>query len=224
MTCVVSEVPGKVQSILPCPPDLVADQISLLASAFPVAAAKTGMLFSIPHIEAAAAALSPVAAPLVVDPVMVATSGDPLLEDGAASAYERLIFPMAAVITPNLDEAAHLLGYPIRAERELADAAKALRDRYGCAVLLKGGHLRGEQAVDVLADAAGEAEFRAAFVPGVSTHGTGCTYSAAIAAHLAKGESLREAVAGAKRYVTAAVAGFHRWGEVDALDHFALVE
>ena len=135
-----------------------------------------------------------------------------------------IFFPLASLITPNLDEAAVLLGRKITRSEHLRPAADALCSRYGCAVLLKGGHLRGEEAVDVLRDAAGFAEYRAPFVPGISTHGTGCTFSAAITAGLANGKSLRQAVASGKKYVTRAIAQSFRWGRgksrVDALNHF----
>jgi hydroxymethylpyrimidine/phosphomethylpyrimidine kinase len=228
VTCVVAEIPGKVTRIQPVPRPVLEEQLRLLLSGFPVAAVKTGMLFSRPLIEAVAAALTtledgrrPV---LVVDPVMVATSGDPLLQRSAVRAFERQLFPLAAVITPNLDEAAVLLGKEVKSVRELEPAARWLRDRYGCAVLLKGGHLQGKTAVDVLADGEGILRLEAPFVRGVATHGTGCTYSAAIASGLASGNPLREAVATAKEYVSAAIAQPFRWGRgdqrIDALNHF----
>ena len=99
-----------------------------------------------------------------------------------------------------------------------------MRSRYGCAVLLKGGHLRGTEAVDVLRDAAGFTDYRAPFVPGISTHGTGCTFSAAVTAGLASSNSLRQAVASGKKYVTRSISQSFRWGRgkdrVDALNHF----
>jgi hydroxymethylpyrimidine/phosphomethylpyrimidine kinase len=207
------------------------EQLRLLLEGFPVAAVKTGMLFSRPLIEAVAVALTSQAGArrpaLVVDPVMVATSGDPLLQRSAVRAFERRLFPLAAVITPNLDEAAVLLGREVRSVRELEPAAAELRDRHGCAVLLKGGHLRGKTAVDVLADGEGILRLEAAYVSGVATHGTGCTYSAAIASGLAHGNSLRAAVAGAKEYVSRAIGQPFRWGRggqrIDALNHFRQV-
>ena len=226
VTCVVAEVPGKVTRIQPVDLANLEDQLRLLFAAFPVAAVKTGMLYSAEVIALVARTITSLKKRphLVVDPVMVATSGDALVKDDAVAAYERLLFPLAALITPNLDEAAVLLGNKITRREHLRPAADALRTRYGCAVLLKGGHLRGEEAVDVLRDAAGFAEYRAPFVPGISTHGTGCTFSAAITAGLASGKSLRQAVAAGKKYVTRAIAQSFRWGRgrnrVDALNHF----
>ncbi len=226
VTCVVAEVPGKVTRIQPVELANLEDQLRLLFAAFPVAAVKTGMLYSAEVIALVASTITSLKKRpyLVVDPVMVATSGDALVKDDAVAAYERLLFPLAALITPNLDEAAVLLGKKITRREHLRPAADALRSRYGCAVLLKGGHLRGEEAVDVLRDAAGFSEYRAPFVPGISTHGTGCTFSAAITAGLARGKSLRQSVSSGKKYVTRAIAQSFRWGRgknrVDALNHF----
>jgi hydroxymethylpyrimidine/phosphomethylpyrimidine kinase len=227
VTCVVAEVPGKVSRIQPVSRPVLEEQLRLLLSGFPVTAAKTGMLYSRPLIEATAAALGAVPAErrpaLVVDPVMVATSGDPLMQRAAVKACERVLFPLATLLTPNLDEAAVLLGQPVRRAEELEGAALALRALCGCAVLLKGGHLRGRTAVDVLADDEGLLRLEAPFVAGVATHGTGCTYSSAITAGLAAGRSLRDAVRTAKDFVSAAIARPFRWGRgaggIDALNH-----
>ncbi len=226
VTCVVAEVPGIVTHIQPVETENLEAQLRLLFSGFPVAAVKTGMLYSKEAIALVAGTITTLTKPphLVVDPVMVATSGDALVKDDAVSAYERLLFPIATLITPNLDEAAVLLGKKITRREHLRPAADALRSRYGCAVLLKGGHLRGDEAVDVLRDATGFTEYRAPFVPGISTHGTGCTFSAAITAGLANGKSLRQAVASGKKYVTRAISQSFRWGRgknrVEALNHF----
>ncbi len=228
ITCVVAEVPGKVSAIYSIPAEIVAEQIRLLFGAFPVAALKTGMLYSREIIAAACDVLEACApsVPLVVDPVMIATSGDRLLQDDAITLYRERLFPRAAVVTPNLDEARALLGRDIVSVAEMQAAGRELASRHGCAWLIKGGHLRGNTATDVLVTASGEVhEFHAPFVPGVSTHGTGCTTSAAIAAALAHGVPLRDAVAEAKKFVHNAIAGFLRWERdgktTDALHHFA---
>ncbi len=228
ITCVVAEVPGKVSAIQPMTPQIVAEQIRLSFEAFPVAAVKTGMLYSRKIIEAALAALdsatghrSP-AIPLVIDPVMIATSGDPLLRDDAIALYRERLLPRATVATPNLDEARVLLGTPIPDLAAMRTAGPALVQKYGCAFLLKGGHLKGHDATDVLFLRDGAVhEFTSPFVPGVSTHGTGCTTSAAIATGLARGRDLPQAVAEAKQFVSRAIANFLRWGNTDALHHFA---
>ncbi len=224
VTCVVAEVPGKVSAIQPIEPRIVAEQIRLLFGAFPIAAVKTGMLFSREIIEAVADEL-PSEIQLVVDPVMIATSGDPLLRDDAIALYRERLFPIAKVITPNLDEAGVLLGRPLASLDEMRVGGRELAARFNTAILLKGGHLRGAVATDLLFADGEVHEFTAPFVPSVSTHGTGCTYSAAIAAALANGETLRQAVATAKHFVTRAITHYLRWEKggrtTDALHHFA---
>ena len=213
VTCVVAEVPGRVSTIQTMPPELVAEQMDLCLTAFPVRAIKTGMLLSQAVIEAVAARCARANLPLVVDPVMVATSGDPLLPPEAVAVYERTLFPQATLVTPNLDEARVLLGGQIPAEAAaMHRAGRELAARHGTAFLMKGGHLGGDAALDLLCLANGEVlEYRSAFTRGVSTHGTGCTYAAAITAGLAQGETLPDAVARAKRYISGAVAQAFRW-------------
>ena len=222
VTCVVAEVPGRVSAIQPVPPEIVREQIELSLDAFPVAAMKTGMLYSREVIDVLTTLRRPLP-PLVVDPVMVASSGDSLLKADALAAYREGLFPLAALVTPNLDEARVLLGRFIGDLAEMAAGGAELCARYGAAFLMKGGHLDGDEAVDVLClPGGGTVEFRAPFTRGVSTHGTGCTYSAAITAGLAQGLELRAAVAQAKRYVTDAIGHFLRWrlasANVDALN------
>lgn len=225
ITCVVAEVPGKVSAIEPMSPEIVSEQIKLCLEAYPVGALKTGMLYSAEIIEAVCAALESVSIPMVIDPVMVATSGASLLQPEAVRLYREKLFSMATVVTPNLDEAAVLLGSEITSMESMRAAGRRLTDEFGVAFLLKGGHLRGQDAVDLLFTGGEIHEYSAPFVRGVSTHGTGCTYAAATAAGLAKGLCLAEAVGQAKELVTRAVAGFLRWdggaGPTDALHHFA---
>lgn len=216
VTCVVSEIPGKVSQIHAVPADVIADQIRILLAAYPVAAVKTGMLYNAEIIRIVASALKdlpPRRRPaLVVDPVMVASSGDPLITPDAIAAYGEILFPMATVMTPNLDEAAVLLGYRPRSVAALAPAAAELQSRYGCAVLLKGGHLATAEATDVLLDQEGSLTLSSPFIRGVSTHGTGCTYSSAITANLARGLDLWQACRAAKRYITLAIRDSLDWG------------
>jgi hydroxymethylpyrimidine/phosphomethylpyrimidine kinase len=232
ITCVVAEVPGKVSAIQAIEPRIVAEQIRLLFEAFPISAVKTGMLYSREIIAAVADVLdqfkiqnSKFKIPLVVDPVMVATSGDSLLQDDAIALYRERLFPLATLITPNLDETRVLLGRPVTSLEAMRAAGEELSARYATAFLLKGGHLRTTDATDLLFANGEVHEFSAPHVPGVSTHGTGCTYSAAIAAGLGKGLALREAVAEAKVVLTRAVTQFLRWEHrghtTDALHHFA---
>jgi hydroxymethylpyrimidine/phosphomethylpyrimidine kinase len=184
VTCVVAEVPGKVSAIQSMTPDIVAEQIRLLFGAFPVSALKTGMLYSAEILEAVCAAVEsgrqsqPVPASIIVDPVMVATSGARLLKEDALRGYQKRLFPMATLVTPNLDEACVLWGREVRNRDEMVLAARALVSEFGCGFLVKGGHLKEGVAADLLVLADGTEEwFEAPFVSGVSTHGTGCTLS-----------------------------------------------
>ena len=220
VTCVVAETPGRVSKIEPVSAGLVREQIEVLVRSFPVAAIKTGLLFSAEIIREIAAALRKNRSrPLVIDPVMVATSGDPLLQDDAIEIYERELFPLAVLITPNLGEAARLTGKSITDLAAMREAGEILANKYGVSVLLKGGHLAGDQAIDLLFMNGNVIEFSAPFSRGIATHGTGCTYSAAISAGLAAGLSLEEAVRRAKNFVSAAIAQHHAWGDIHALNH-----
>ena len=202
VTCVVSETANIVRAVHPVPVDIVRDQISLLLESFPVAAIKTGMLFSAAHVTAVAEILQnyPLAQ-IVVDPVMIASTGAPLLEANAITAYRELLLPLARVITPNLPEAETLLGERIADESELEPAARRLSEMFGCAVLLKGGHLDSPECVDLLVDDGEVHRFTAARIPVAGSHGTGCTLSAAITAALAHDESLPGAVEIAKNFL-----------------------
>ncbi|MFM8364056.1 MAG: bifunctional hydroxymethylpyrimidine kinase/phosphomethylpyrimidine kinase [Verrucomicrobiota bacterium] len=221
VTCVVAEIPGQVSAVQAIRPEIVAEQIRLSLRAFPVAAIKTGMLFSTAILRAVADTLREHAPkiPLVVDPVMVASSGDPLLRPGATAAYRKLLFPLATIVTPNLDELRILSRLPCRTLDEIQTAGTALVDQYGCAFLLKGGHLKTSTATDILATRDGMEFFTAPFRKNAETHGTGCTLSAAIAAGLAHGRSLSRSVADAKSHITRAIAESHRWNSTSALNH-----
>ncbi len=231
VTCTVAEIPGKVSQIEPASARIVREQIEVLAKNFPIAAIKTGLLCSAEIVSAVAKSLRSIdklfasRIPLVIDPVFVATSGDPLLEPAAIEIYEKELFALASLITPNLGEAQRLLGTRIKDRRSMHRAGKKLEKRFGTAILLKGGHLAGSRAVDLLFADGKVIEFSAPFVRGIATHGTGCTYSAAITAGLAKGLSLEDAVRQAKKFVTNAITRHFRWtsrfgGTVQALRHW----
>jgi hydroxymethylpyrimidine/phosphomethylpyrimidine kinase len=215
ITCIVAETPGLVSEIEAVSAQMVCAQMQVLLKSFPVAAIKTGLLFSAEIVSAVAQTLRAHAAratsTLVIDPVMVATSGDLLLRDDAVEAYERELFPLAALVTPNLDEAARLLGEPISDLQAMRTAGARLTEKYRIPVLLKGGHLSGEDAIDLLFVAGNVVELSAPFSRGIATHGTGCTYSAAITAGLASGLSLEGAVRRAKKFVTATIAQHLSW-------------
>ena len=213
VTCVVSETAEVVRAVHPVPVDLVCDQISLLLDSFPVAAVKTGMLFSAAHVVAVAEILGRRRGPqLVVDPVMVASTGASLLEPAAVAAYREHLLPLARVITPNVPEAEVLLGSRLADEAALAAAARELSRRFGVAVLLKGGHLPGADCVDLLVDRGELFRFSSPRLAVAASHGTGCTLAAALAALLARGEALPAAVGMAKSFLGMALRssyGFH---------------
>lgn len=221
ITCVVAEVPGAVETIQPISAAVVEAQMRLSLTAFPVKGIKTGMLYSAEVVQMVAETLRQRAphVPLVVDPVMVASSGEPLLKPEAIAAYTEQLFPLAEVVTPNLDELRILSGMPCGDLAEMEEAGRSLVGRYGCSFLAKGGHLGIDEAVDLLITPQGTRRYSAAFRRGVDAHGTGCTFSAAIATGLAAGLSLSDAVDRGKRFITAAIEQRLTWGETTALDH-----
>ena len=225
VTCIVAEIPGKVSRIEPVSAKIVSEQIEVLTKSFPIAAIKTGMLCSAEIVSTVAKTIlnlckmSATRIPLVVDPVFVATSGDPLLDPAAIETYEKELFSLASLITPNLDEAGRLLGVKIKDRQSMRVAGKKLEEKFGTAILLKGGHLPAKRAVDLLFAVGKVVEFSAPFIHGVATHGTGCTYSAAITAGFAKGLSLEDAISEAKKFVTASIRNRLLWGNLHALNH-----
>jgi len=226
VTCVVAELPGKVSRIEPVSTDLVQEQIKLLAKSFQIDAIKTGLLCSAAIISVVAKSIVDLwhQGPLVVDPVITATGGDPLLERDATDAYKYELFPLATLITPNLDEAGQLLGEKISERALMERAGKELEEKFNTAILLKGGHLCGDDAVDLLFANGKVTEFSAPFVRDIATHGTGCTYSAAITAGLAANMNLEDSIARAKKFVTSCIANRLRWesksgANIDALNH-----
>lgn len=225
LTSVVAESPGRVSLVHLLEPEMVADQIRVLFEAYPIAALKTGMLGGLPQVQATLEALeryAPAGLPLVVDPVMVATGGGQLLMDEAVLTVRNQLLPRAIVATPNMDEAGVLWGRPVKTREDMEACASELSAELGTAILLKGGHLQGA-AADLLCIGTEKTWFESERTLGVHTHGTGCTYSAAIATGLARGLSLVEAVAQAKRYISAAITDFFCWqgghGDVHALNH-----
>jgi len=197
-----------VQAIHDVPAEFIAAQIDSVFSDLAVSATKIGMLSQVPVIEAVASGLDRhKVGNVVLDPVMVATSGDRLLNPGAVSALRRLLFPRAALVTPNLLEAAALLDQPVAmGEDDMLAQGQRLIGEGARAVLMKGGHGTGETSLDLLVTSEGVVRLEAARIDTLNTHGTGCTLSSAIAAGLAKGFPLGQAVSEAKDYVTAAIA------------------
>ena len=207
ITALTAQNTTGVQGVSAVSPDFVAAQIASVLGDLEVGAVKTGMLANAGIIEVVVAALAArPEIPLVVDPVMVATSGDPLLQPDAVAAFKSILFPRAALITPNLPEAARLLDAPVaRTEAEMHAQLLALGALGAGAVLLKGGHGEGAEAVDLLLVDGKVCRFASPRIDTKNTHGTGCTLSAAIAALLAQGAGLETAVARAKTFVHRAI-------------------
>jgi|SRR2546421_6628157 len=221
VTCVTAQSPRRVRGIQACDTKIVRQQIEAVLEELPPAAVKTGMLFSAGIVRAVARCLKGIKRlPLIVDPVMVSTSGARLLESPAIEAVALHLLPLATLVTPNLDEAAVLVGRGIDSVEQMRLAAREIQARHGCAALVKGGHLRGlTVAADIFYDGNEELLLSAPWVKGARTHGTGCVYSAAIAAALALGCELSGAVRVAKRYITAAIAHRVSAGRHPVLNH-----
>ena len=207
ITAVTAQNTTEVRESFELPVDFIQSQIDAIFDDFDVSAVKTGMLSSKPVVNAVVEKLAEHGAPnLVVDPVMISSSGVELLEPEAVVNVKERLLPLAALVTPNLREAQSLAGIPVETVDSAKKAARIIFES-GCqAVLVKGGHLSdSDDAVDVLYDASGETVFSRARLPGASPHGTGCTLSAAITANLARGQRLASAVENAKTYVIEAI-------------------
>jgi hydroxymethylpyrimidine/phosphomethylpyrimidine kinase len=207
ITCVTAQNPKTVSRLEPCSPRMVRAQMEAVADAFSLSAAKTGMLYSAAIVrEVAAFFRQAPSVPLVVDPVIVSTSGRRLLQTAGVTMLQRALLPLATLVTPNISEAEILTGKKIATLEELRAAARAIQRMFGCAALVKGGHLSGtSEAVDFLCTGKGEWMFSAPRVKVKGLHGTGCTYSAAIAAWLARGRSLEQSVKLAKDHITGTI-------------------
>ena len=221
ITAVTAQNSLGVQGVENLPPAFVALQLRSVLSDFGAGAAKCGMLSTAPIIEAVAATLAddPVEK-LVVDPVMVAKSGDALLQPDARQALIARVLPLALVVTPNLPEAESLAGIPVASRPDMEEAARRIHRLGPRYVLVKGGHLKGD-AIDLLWNGKVFTAFRAPRIDSGNTHGTGCTLSAAIAAGLARGQAIGDAIRDAKAYVTRAIReGFAAGRGVGQLRHF----
>jgi len=221
LTAVTAQNSVGVQGVFNLPPEFVAAQIDSVLSDFGADAVKIGMLSTTPIIASVADRLRAHGTrPLVLDPVMIAKSGDALLQPDARAALVKEMLPLALVVTPNLHEAGAIADMSVTTEAEMEEAARrihALGPRY---VLVKGGHLAGS-ATDLLWDGKTFTRFPGPRLPSTSTHGTGCTFSSAIAAGLARRQALGDAVREAKAYVTAAIReGWQVGRGVGALRHF----
>ena len=248
ITCITAQNPKRVLGIQACRPEIVRQQIEAVFAELRPAAVKTGMLYSTEIIRVVvefflvgtrSTASHPVPVksgtwwnaslphagrklpPLVVDPVMIATSGAKLLRSSTVALLKKELLPLALLVTPNLDEAQFLLGRDLKNLEDLRSAARELYERFGCAALVKGGHLRGgKEAADIFYDGHNELLLTAPFIKGVSTHGTGCTYAAAITAYLAHGHILPVAVELAKEHITQAIARHQKVAGHAVLNNF----
>lgn len=206
LTALTAQNTRGVSGIHGVPPAFVADQLDAVFSDIPVDVVKTGMLFSAETIVAIAAKLTEYRRRMVVvDPVMVAKGGANLIDRGAVSVLKERLFPLAYLVTPNIPEAERLTGANISDEESMREAARRLHRLGARNVLLKGGHLLAGDSVDILFDGAAFHRFVSPRILSKNTHGTGCTFASAIATYLAQGDPLREAIARAKRYITAAI-------------------
>lgn len=223
ITCLTAQNPSRVWKIEPCSPKMLRRQIEAVFEELPPVAIKTGMLFSPENVRVVAEFFqnpkSEIRNPkLIVDPVLVSTSGARLLQLAAEKVLRQKLLPLATLVTPNLFEAEILSGQKISSIEAMRIAAKKIHSQFGCAVLVKGGHLKNSgKATDLFFDGKTELLLSAPFIKSIRTHGTGCVYSAAICAALALGHSLPHAVQIGKRFVTKAISGSYRIG-----NHFAL--
>jgi hydroxymethylpyrimidine/phosphomethylpyrimidine kinase len=222
ITCVTAQNPRRVLAIQACLPKIVRAQIEAVMAELPPAAVKTGMLYSTEIIRAVVRFFkSNRRLPLIVDPVMISTSGSRLLKPSAIKLLKSDLLPLATLTTPNLDEAALLVGRELKSAEDLRWAARKIYAQFGCAALVKGGHLRNaREAVDIFFDGETELLLSAPFVKGVNTHGTGCTYSAAIAGFLARGHALPDAVSQAKEFISQAIVQSNKAGLHSVLNPF----
>jgi hydroxymethylpyrimidine kinase/phosphomethylpyrimidine kinase len=246
ITCLTAQNPQRVLGIEVCSPKMLRQQIEAVFEELNPRAVKTGMLYSAKNVSVVAdffenSKFKTQNSKLIVDPILVSTSGTKLLEPKALKILTEKLLPLATLITPNLAEAEILSGQKISSIEEMQTAAQKIHAQFGCAILVKGGHLPSvaslerdssnrkpvqrfndstiQHATDVFFDGKNELFLSAPFVKNVRTHGTGCTYSAAICAALALGKTLPQAVQIGKRFVTDAIANSYKIGKYFALNH-----
>jgi hydroxymethylpyrimidine/phosphomethylpyrimidine kinase len=195
ITCLTAQNPDTVKSVFPSSSTFVREQLETLANYFEIQAIKTGMLYDHSIIEEIANFIQKKKHTLVVDPVMVSTSGMRLIAEDAIACLQEKLLPLATLITPNLYEAEVLLGKKTQSPSAILEGAKTLSQKFNSAILIKGGHLNSDDILDLLCIKEGEYfEFKSKRIQNINTHGSGCTLSAAITAYLAKGERLEKAV------------------------------
>jgi len=223
VTCLTAQNPRQVVAVTPCPPAQLLAQLNALWTELPPAAVKTGMLCNLANVSLLVKFFQQhPGTPLVIDPVIIATSGARLLSPAAIKLLLAELLPQATIVTPNVSETEVLTGHKPATVDDLRAAARHIQARYGCAALVKGGHLPATRtAVDIFFDGQTELFLAAPFIRGLKTHGTGCTCSAAITAGLATGLKLPDAVGRAKHYITRAIANSYRTHGHSVLGHLA---
>lgn len=205
ITSVVAQNTTGVQDVHHIPLSMIHKQLDSVINDMPIHAFKTGMIANIDMMEAIKAKIKDLHIPYVMDPVMVAASGDPLIATDAQKFLREELLPLTTIVTPNIPEAENITGITIQSEEAMQEAAKLIVHTYGAeAALVKGGHFTGD-AIDFLYDGEAIHRFQAKRIDTTNSHGTGCTLSAAIAAYLAQGDSLYNAVKQAKDYITKAI-------------------
>jgi len=226
ITAVTAQNTVAVRAVQEIDPAVITAQLDAVAEDFSIGALKTGMLSSAAIIEAVVDGITRhELQPLVVDPVMVAKSGDRLLRQDAVDALRRKLLPIARVVTPNIPEAEVLAGWAIRNREDRVLAARRIMEFGARAVVVKGGHSGEDPVVDLLVEAQGVTEYRASRIATTSTHGTGCTFAAAIVAGLAKGMDIAGAVSQAREYLSRALAAAPGLGHGHGpMNHFPSVE
>lgn len=225
ITALTAQNTTGVTAILESTPEFLGQQIEACLSDIPCDAAKIGMLPSADQVRVVHEKLTKFKVKnLVLDPVMVATSGSSLMKDETAEVMAKLLFPISRVITPNIPEAQTLTGLNVSTREDMEKAAKELGDTYGCAVLVKGGHSI-EDACDVLYEEGEFIWFNGKRIDSSNTHGTGCTLSSAIASNLALGKSLTDSITSAKKYVADAIeSGLNLGKGSGPLDHMVNIK
>ncbi|UOR10925.1 bifunctional hydroxymethylpyrimidine kinase/phosphomethylpyrimidine kinase [Halobacillus amylolyticus] len=225
ITSIVAQNTTGVKSVHHLPIEMLKDQLEAISSDMPVHAFKTGMISNVSMMKAVAEWVPQVSAPYVMDPVMVAQSGDPLIEEESRVWLRENLLPLTSLVTPNIPEAEDILGESMESSEDMKEAAQQMVTRFGAgAALVKGGHMKGE-AVDFLYDGSEIHTFTSERIDTKNTHGTGCTYSAAITAYLSQGLPLVEAVKQAKYFVTEAIRhSFNLGNGSGPTNHFATRE
>ena len=207
ITCVTSQVPGNVVDIEPVSTNSLRSQLDILFNEYHISGIKTGLLYSSELIEVVLSSLEKnnIKAPLIVDPVMVSTSGTRLLNNNALTLYLKDVIPRSTLLTPNLPEAATLLEMDLDSIKSPADCANILYQKFEIPVLLKGGHFISAEANDYLVDKSGAHTFSKPFSKRMPAHGTGCTLSASITAFIGSGLALHDSISKSKDYITASI-------------------